>query len=133
MDFCSPKYGFDLLDVLIGKSHMSLRIDRQTGEIIESFYNHVDTIKKHNGSDIDANFFLKEENKHVSGIIFSDVNMCEKYDLGNCYMFLNPYAINKIKVKDFKDMIYWRANKDMKYIPRYNGKNLWKNLNRKFF
>ena len=133
MDFLSQKYGFDLLNILIGKSHMSLRIDRETGQFIDSFYEHVDTVKKHNGSDIDANFFIKKENQHISAIIFSDVNMCEKYDLNNTFMFLNPYAINKIKVKDFKNMIYWRANKNMEYIPRYRGKNLWKNLNRKFF
>ena len=98
--------------------------------MIESFYSHVDTIKKHNGSYIDANFFVKKENKHISGIVFSDASVFDLYDCSNTFLFLNPYAENKIKVKDFKNMIYWKVNCKNEYIPRKNGKNLWKNINK---
>ena len=131
-DFLGEKYGFDFLNVLVGKSHLTLRIDRNTNKFIDSYYSHVETIKKQNGSLIDANFFVDVNNKHISGILFTDAYICDLYNKDNTFLFLNPYAINKIKVKDFSNLIYWKANSNMEYIPRYKGKNLWKRFKNNF-
>lgn len=131
-DFFSGKYGFDFLNVLIGKSHLTLRIDKNTNKFIDSYYSHVDTIKKQNGLSIDANFFVNTDNKHVSAILFTDAYICDLYDTNNTFLFVNPYAINKVKVKDFSDLIYWKGNNDMEYIPRYRGNNLWHQFRNKF-
>ena len=124
-DFFSSKYGFNFLNVLIGKSYLSITIDRKTGKAIDTFYSHTESIKKHNGSDIDANFFLNKKNEIISGIIFTEASVDEEYNTENTFLFLNPFAKNKITIKDFKSLIYWKNNKDMEYIPRYKGKNLW--------
>ena len=127
-DFFSDKYGFNFLNVLVGKSHLTLKIDRNTNKLIGSFYSHVENIKKQNGSLINANFFINIDNQHISGILFTDAYMCDLYNKNNTFLFLNPYATNKIKVKDFKDLIYWKSNCAMEYIPRYKGNNLWHNF-----
>lgn len=132
-DFFSGKYGFDFLNILIGKSHLTLRIDKNTNKFIDSYYSHVDTIKKQNGSPIDANFFVNADNRHISAILFTDAYICDVYNKENTFLFLNPYAINKVKVKDFNDLIYWKGNNDREYIPRYRGKNLWNQFKNKFY
>ena len=127
-DFFSGKYGFDFLNVLIGKSHLTLQLDKDKNEVVESFYSHVQEIRKHNGALIDANFFLNKDNEHISAILFSDACIGELYDKENTFLFVNPYAINKVNVKDFENIVYWRKNSRMEYIPRYKGKNLWNNI-----
>lgn len=127
-DFFSGQYGFELLNVLIGKGQLTLKIDKNTNQFVEGYYRHVDTIKKQNNAHIDANFFINEENQHVSAVLFTDASTCELYDTGNTFLFLNPYATNKVKVKDFPNLVYWRGNKNMEYIPRYKGKNLWNKI-----
>ena len=112
---------------------MSISIDRMTGKAIDTFYSHTENIKKHNGSDIDANFFLNKDNENISGILFTGANIDEDYNAENTFLFLNPFAKNKIRVKDFNSLVYWKSNKDMEYIPRYKGKNLWYKFNNKFF
>ena len=108
---------------------MTLEIDRNTNTVIRSFYSHVETIKKQNGSPIDANFFVDKNNEHISGILFTEAYICDLYNKDNTFLFLNPYAKNKIKVSDFRDLVYWKANHNMEYIPRYKGKNLWHKIN----
>ena len=130
-DFFSGKYGFNFLDILIGKSHLTLQLDKKGNKVVGSFYNHVEEIMKHNGSRIDANFFVNSQNEHISAIIFTDAYIIDKYDNKNTYLFLNPYATNKIKLSDFKNIVYWKANSKLEYIPRYNGKNLWQNIKNK--
>ena len=131
-DFFSGKYGFDFLNVLIGKSHLTLRIDKNSNKLIDSYYSHVEKIKKQNGSLIDANFFTDINNEHISGILFTDAYICDLYNKDNTFLFLNPYANNKVKVKDFSDLIYWKGNSNMEYIPRYRGYNLWNQFKNKF-
>ena len=128
IDFFSGKYGFDFLDILIGKGKKTIRIDSKTSEYKESFYKHEDFIYKHNGKEIDANFFNNKNNTHISGILFTDADMNEFYNSKNTYLFLNPYADKKIKVKDFKNLVYWKINSKNEYIPRYNGKDYWKKI-----
>lgn len=123
--FFHGEYGFELLNILVGKSHLALKIDSKTNKSIGSYYTHVENIKKQNGSAINANFFVNKKNEHISGIIFTDAYICDLYNKDNTFLFLNPYAINKIKVSDFRDLIYWKENRNMEYIPRYRGKNLW--------
>ena len=49
--FFHGKYGFEILNVLVGKSHLTLKIDKNTNKFIGSFYSHVENIKKQNGSE----------------------------------------------------------------------------------
>ena len=87
----------------------------------------------HNNKPIDANFLMHGTNKNVSGVIFTSANMNELYTTENTYIFLNPFARNQIKVKDFWDFYYWRVNKNKEYIPRYRRKNLWSDMNKEYF
>lgn len=112
---------------------MSISIDRMTGKAIDTFYSHTENIKKHNGSDIDANFFLNKDNENISGILFTGANIDEEYNTENTFLFMNPFAKNIIRVKDFNSLVYWKTNKNMEYIPRYKGKSLWYKFNNKFF
>ena len=128
IDFFLGKYGFDFLDILIGKGNKTIRIDNQTGKCTAFFYKHEDYIYKHNGSEISANFFNAIDNTHISGVIFTDADTNEYYDLENTILFLNPYADKKIKVKDFKNIIYWKKSNMNEYIPRYNGKDYWNRI-----
>ena len=128
IDFFSGKYGVDFLDILIGKGNKTIRIDNKTGNFVETFYKHKEYIYKHNGKKINANFFNSTENIYISGIIFTDADTNEFYSYQNTYLFLNPYANKKIKVKDFKDLIYWKKNNKNEYIPRHNGKDYWNRI-----
>ena len=110
-----------------------MSIDRITGKVIDTFYTHVENIKKHNGSNIDANFFLNKENENISGILFTCANIDEDYDKSNTFLFLNPFAKKKIKIKDFNRIVYWNSNRNAEYIPRYKGKSLWYKFTNKFF
>lgn len=125
IDFFSGKYGFDFLDILIGKGNKTIRIDDKTCRGTNTFYLHEAYIYKHNGSEINANFFNAIDNTHISGIIFTDADMNEFYNLKNTYLFINPFADKKINVKDFRNLIYWKKNNKNEYIPRCNGKDYW--------
>ena len=107
---------------MIGKGDLSLVIEQKTNKLLDTFYLHTNIIKKHNGSLIDSNFFIN--NKNISGVLFSSVTTNEDYNYKNTFLFLNPFANNRIKIKDFKDIIYWNNNKNHEYIPRCKGKKI---------
>ena len=78
---------------------------------------------------IPTNFFINQDNDHISAIIITTANFEDNYDESNTFLFLNPYATTKIKVKDFYSMFYWKMDKTRSYIPRKKGKNLWNKIN----
>lgn len=128
--FILAKYGFDFLDILISKGDMFLKIDPKSNKCIGSGYNHKEHFFKNSNPDIPikTNFFI--DNKHISAIIISTARFGENYDETNTFMFLNPYK-NKVKIKDFYGICYWKMDKKHNYIPRIKGKSLWKELNKR--
>lgn len=86
-DFFSGTFGFEFLSILIGKGCLALQIDKETNKCIKKEYTHITDIKKYNGSEINANFFVNEKNDHISAIIFTDANICDFYDKNNTFIF----------------------------------------------
>lgn len=130
------KYGFILNKILFGVGHDVLSIDRKTNKFIETKYSHNISINNHNGSSIDCNIFTNPDYSCVSGILFTFATLDEHYTKDNTFLFINPFAQNKIFANRFKDLIYWKSYKEvdeLKYYPRYNGKNLNDNLAKKYF
>lgn len=126
-------FGFVLNEVLFGVGHERLYIDKDTNKHIKTDYEHNMNIFKHNGAEIDCNIFANPRYIKVSGIVFSIANLDERYNKNNTFLFINPFAKNKIKAKKFGNVIYWRKDKKDSYIPRYKGKNLNYKLAKKYF
>ena len=129
-------FGFLLNKILFGVGHEALLINKETNKVERVEYSHNLNIKKHNGVEIDCNIFCNSDYNCVSGIIFSTASLDEKYSKNNTFLFINPYAKNKIKACDFPNMIYWRAKKEKNgyiYLPRYKGKNLNKYLKKHYW
>ena len=130
------KYGFILNKILFGVGHDVLYIDRKTNKYVKTEYSHNIAINNHNGSKIDCNIFINQEYSCISAILFTTANLDEHYTHNNTFLFINPYAKNKIFAKRFNNMIYWKSHTEVdgiKYYPRYNGKNLNNNLAKKYF
>lgn len=130
------KYGFMLNKILFGVGHDVLFLDRQTNKIIKTEYHHNVNIHNHNGSEIDCNIFCNKDYDCISAILFSVASLDEHFTPQNTFLFINPYAKNKIYANKFKNLIYWKSHKEktgLKYYPRYKGKNLNDNLSKKYF
>ena len=140
IDFISPDYAFDFLDILIGKGH--LVFDFKDNKVVGAYYNNKESFigeKYKNGIShnviIDANFFNPNNNTHISGIILTCSDLSELYSFENTFLFINPYSDNRINIKDFDGIIYWDTDNENNYIPMKDGKSLWKDIekNLKFF
>lgn len=130
IDFFPGKYGIELLEVLIGKGDLALTFDRNITKYTNAFFTEIDVIlkkKKERVITISSKFF-DSKNKNISGILFSKANPTEKYNLENTFMFINPYAINQLQMKDFKNIIYWKLNTRKEYVPMKNGINRSKDI-----
>ena len=123
-------YGFDFLDILVSKGYETLHIDENL-KLKYKDYGYRNEIFKNNNINkpIPTNFFINQNNAHISAIIITTAYFGEDYDESNTFLFLNPYAKNQIKVKDFNKMFYWKMDKARNYIPRKKGKNLWNKIN----
>ena len=120
--FCGD-YGIDLTGVLLGKGCPTITISGD-GKVINRGYTHNENFPKYNGATIDCNLFCQEEYRCISGVIFSEADLFTDYTTQNTWLFLNPFAKNKIRKKDFPGMVYWSANKYGDYSPRRNGKRI---------
>lgn len=93
-----------LLEVCFGIGPITLTIDRKTGNTEKSELSYKPGTVKHNGTNINSEIFLNDDYRHISGIIFSNVNFCTKA-LGSSerinYVH-NPLASNKLELDHFK-------------------------------
>lgn len=129
-------FGFVLNKILFGVGHDVLLLNLKTNKIEKTKYSHNDVIINHNGSDIDCNIFCNKDYECISAIIFGTESLESNYNNSNTFLFINPYAKNKINANKFKNMIYWKAqnkNGEYLYFPRYKGKNLNDKLSKKYF
>ena len=120
--FCGDN-GISLTGVLLGKGCPTITISGD-GTVIDRGYTHNENFPKYNGAPIDCNLFCREEYCCISGVIFSEADLFTDYTTQNTWLFLNPFAKNKIRKKDFPGMVYWSANKYGDYSPRRNGKRI---------
>ena len=134
-------YGFELNKILCGVSHPYLTYDRLSDSFSSFYYsyNKEINVEKFNNEGLGRNveipvmFFCNPENEFVSAIIYSTASLESEYNPSNTFIFLNPYAKNKIKISDFKNVYYWKMDKEGKYNLRKNGKKYSHNKNKKFF
>lgn len=110
-EFYAEENGMALLGILFGKGSPTITID-SSGNIIGTGYEHRSEIKKQSFGktvDIPCNYFLDEEYRCISGIIFSE-EWYDNYDLQNTWLFINPFAENPIDTDDFPGLIYWNLD-----------------------
>lgn len=114
--------GIELTGVLLGKGNPTITINSKTQEIIGQGYAFRPCIEKWNHQLIDSAIFCNPEYAGVSGVLFNSADLSEEYTNQNTWLFINPYAINKITKKDFRNITYWAADKDMMYRAYRNGR-----------
>lgn len=103
-------YGMEVLSFLVGKGERTFLVDLETGEIIRSGYVYQPEFKKPlNGAIINADIWDDENYNCVSALIVSDADIDEDYSYDNTWMYINPNADNKITIKDFEGIIYWKT------------------------
>ena len=101
--------GVEFTGVLFGKGNPEILIDNKTGEIVGTDYSHEDVLIKWNGAELNCNIFQCQEYQCVSAILLSKADLYEPYTIHNTWLFINPFAYNKVTKKDFNGMIYWYA------------------------
>jgi len=116
-------HGMALTDILFGRGNKTLIFDTTTNQIISSGYSHNESIIKHNGKILDCNLFLNNKFKCVSAILLTTA-LGEKYTNENTFLFINPFAQQKIHESSFPGLIYWKANKKGNYAPYRKGRVL---------
>lgn len=110
-------YGMEILSFLVGKGERTFSVDLNTGEVIRSGYVYKPDFKKPlNGATIKSDIWGDESYNCVSALIVSDADVDEDYSFENTWMFINPNAHNKIIIKDFWGIIYWK-NKGEENTP----------------
>lgn len=115
--FCNEATRF-----LIGRGFPVISIDTNSGKQIgKSSYEYSPEIKNNNDSLVITNFFGDKNNECVSAVIISTANLFQKYSKENTFIFLNPFAINKLVLDDFKDFLYWEIDENNEYVPKING------------
>ncbi len=124
-DWTAGQLCIDANRFLIGLGHLRMPIDPNSGKQIGTLsYEYSPVIENNNNSPLITNFFGNEENACISAVIITTANLKELYTNKNTFIFTNPFAINKLKVADFHDFVYWKKYKNNEYIPRCNGKTL---------
>ena len=138
--FHKTKYGFDLNRILFGVDHDVLVFDFITHKVIKSEYTYNDVIykkiKNKKEKKINCNIFNSQDYNCISAILFTTANLYEHYTPNNTFLFINPFAQNRIYANRFKNLIYWKAYKEndkLRYYPRFKGKNLNNNLAKEYF
>ena len=114
--------GIELTGILLGKGNPTITINPETQEIVGEGYAFRPQIEKWNHQLIDSAIFCNPEYTGISGILFSSADLYEEYTNQNTWLFTNPYAINKITKKDFRNLTYWAADRGMMYRAYRNGK-----------
>ena len=124
MEMIRSENGIDFTGILLGKGNPSVTINRETGEIVGTGYAFQPTISKWNAQPIDSNIFCNEQYRCVSGIIITHAMLFEEYSTDNTWIFLNPFATNKVIKKDFWGATYWDADRNMQYWAHRKGRSL---------
>lgn len=114
--------GIEFTGVLLGKGNPTITINSKTQEIVAQGYAFRPRIEKWNHQPIDSAIFCNPEYTGISGILFSSADLYEEYTRKNTWLFINPYAINKITKKDFRNITYWAADRNMIYRAYRNGR-----------
>lgn len=122
MGICPDNNGIELTGILLGKGNPTVTIHPETRKIIDEGYAFRPRIEKWNHQLIDSMIFCNPEYTGVSGILFSSAGLHEEYTAKNTWLFINPYATNKILKKDFHNVTYWAADKNMMYRAYRNGR-----------
>lgn len=121
--FCESE-GFAFLGFLLGKGNPTLSINAKTGKLQNTGYSFRQWIHNHNNAEIDANIFCAKDYQCISGVIISSAVLGETYTPENTWLFINPFAKQKIVKKDFWGIHYWAVNKDMSYSAKCKGRSL---------
>lgn len=122
MDLYPDGNGIELTGILFGKGMPTITMNPETREVVCQGYTFRQYIEKWNKQRIDSAIFCNKEYTGMSGILFSNAELYEEYTTQNTWLFINPYAINKITIKDFRNITYWAVNKNMRYGAYCNGK-----------
>lgn len=118
---------------LLGLDHEVIHFDREQQKFTERSYEYRDYLINHNNAPVNCKFFC-EENSFVSAVIFSNAALDSEYSKENTFVFINPFAKNKVQVNKLPGLVYWKADKYNKYyIPRYKGKNINEKIKHKYF
>lgn len=134
-------YGFELNKILCGVSHPYFTYCRETNSFSGLNYSYTSqiTIEKYDKNniprtvEIPTNYFCTPDKSCISAIIYSNANLESIYDETNTFIFLNPYAKNKMKIRNFKNLYYWKIDKEGNYVLRKNGKKYNHRENEKWF
>lgn len=105
--------GCELLEILFGINVSDKIIDLDLEKVIKESYLH-----------IKGEIFCNKDNDFLSGIIYSNAPWNKKYYKNNTFLFVNPYAKNKIDINDFLQFNCWifdDTNKHYKF--KRNNKN----------
>jgi len=108
--------------VLVGMGNQVILYDSSNEHIENIIHDHVLSIENNSRAEVNMNFFNPEKNTGISAVIITTANLEDLYSKENVYIFINPYAKNRINISDFKGMRYWKANESSEYIPRINGR-----------
>lgn len=110
---------------LVGRGHPMITIDKTTGKQVGGItYGHIPYIKNNNSADVICNFFGDVKNCVISAVIVTTAELNDRYSKDNVVIFTNPLANNKIMLKDFKNIPYWKVNDNQEYVPRISGRRL---------
>ena len=124
-------YGFELNKVLCGVEYAQILIDSKTNKQIGSNFSYRESfsITKYNEENnskevnIPCIYFNKPEFNVVSAIIYSNASLESNYNETNTFIFLNPWAKNKLKIKEFPNVYYWEMNNSGNYILKKDEKS----------
>ena len=119
----SNKFGPEVTKILVGRGFRRIIIDSKTTKQIGSTsFSFIPAIKNNNNSDINNNIFADKSYSRISSIIFTSANLNENYNFNNTVNFINPHAINKIRISDFNRLPYWNVNNKSEFVPRIKGR-----------
>lgn len=105
--------GCELLEILFGTN-----IDNKIKKL------DLKKIVKESCIHIEKEIFNSKNNLFLSGIIYSNATWNKKYYKNNTFLFVNPYAKNKIDTSDFLQFNCWVFNDTSKcYEFKINNKN----------
>lgn len=114
--------GIEFTGILLGKGNPTVTINPESREIVRQGYAFRPYIEKWNHMPIDSAIFCNPEYRCVSGVLITGADLYEEYENCNTWLFTNPYAFKKITKKDFHNIVYWAADKNMMYRAYRNGK-----------
>lgn len=124
-EWFSGKNYFEATRLLFGVGQPTIMVDTKIGKQVgKAGYSYNPRILNNNVSEVTTNFFGNKVNDIVSSVILTDASLFHEYTNTNTVIFTNPFAINKIRLKDYNGYTYWNVYCDNQYGPKRNGKRL---------